>query len=61
MCTLGEKVSMMFNMCLKGDDLSTSTDLGTRPAVGKWGLGFGGEGAETGIPAKKRTQVVVSA
>ena len=59
--TGGKKVSMMFNKCLKGDDLFISTDLGTRPAMDKWGLGFGREGAGIGIPAKKRTQVVVSA
>lgn len=53
MWTLGENVSMTFNRCLKGDDLPTSTDLGTRPAVGKRGLGFGGEGEWIGIPAKK--------
>lgn len=49
----GGKVSMMFNMYLKGDDLSTSTDLSPRPAVGKCGLGFGGEGGGIGMPAKK--------
>ena len=53
MHTGGKKVSMMFNKCLKGDDLFISTDLGTRPAMDKWGLGFGGEGAGIGIPAKK--------